>query len=178
MNPKKKEIRRFLLRNAMHDLVIVRNMRPKSFQILLDLLNRKLGYKGQLLALKMLRDEYIDWKKYEEEFQQIFGEHFKSIITLGSMAVLQQTGLQLRGGYETLHPWESIFKERVFKASKTTLDRLRGDILPKIQESMVKGYSHTHTTGKLEESFVDMTRSSLERVARTETHSVYNHSRI
>lgn len=71
-----------------------------------------------------------------------------------------------------------LFDDKIFRASETTMERLTGDIVPKIKNGIREGMSYDKTAAELRPEFKEMSDWQLKRISRTEVHSSYNESKL
>lgn len=140
-------------------------------------LNRKLNTIANKLVKRAIQDPTINPKRYDERITAMYNEHIKSVYALGEKEIINFPKVELTQSPISDLRLEKIINERTFKASETTMNRLTGDVLPKIEEGIKEGRAYSKTATELRTEFTDMTKSDLQRISRTETHSVYNEAK-
>jgi hypothetical protein len=161
-----------------NSLQIINNI-PVKLSQMESRLNIKLNNINKRIIQKAIDYKKIDLKKYAPEIEQVYKTHFENVVRLGMDEVsrLPDIRLSLTGTTPHQSRIDNIIEDRTFRASDYTMERLKGDVLPKIQEGIKEGQSYGQTAEQLKSEFVDMSNNQLMRISRTESHSVYNQSK-
>lgn len=113
----------------------------------------------------------------KSKLQSIFSEHFKSVFKIGEQEVNKGINVSLTQSAISPEKLDKLISSRSFEASTTTMDRVTGDVLGKLKESIGDGKSLANTTKEIIPETKDMAKWEVDRITRTETQRTYNQSK-
>jgi hypothetical protein len=126
---------------------------------------------GDILSEKEIEAKY--GKKIATAYQQ----SLRDIYLTGEQEIIKSPKITLTESPITEKKLNKLIRDRTFRASEFTLNNLKGDIFQKIAESIRLGLSQDKTREQIRTEFRPMAEYQLQRIARTESHSVYNQSK-
>ena len=166
----------FLLKNFTKDYLILKNRNPKLIQMQ-NRLNKRLNQISKKLVDRTMNDVTINPMRYDDRIKAAYKETLTQVYKAGEYEVIKNPQVELTTSVLRPDKLTNIIQERTFRASEYTMNRLTGDVLPRIKEGIREGQTLEKTTETLRNEFTDMTNTQLQRISRTETHSTYNQSK-
>lgn len=163
--------------NTINDLMILKD-RPTRINQMENRLNNKLNQIANNLVDKAINYPLLNPMRYEERVLAAYRQHLESVYRVGENEIIKNPQVELTSSPITPSKLQDIIENRTFRASEYTMNRLTGEVLPKIQEGIKEGKSLGKTADSLKTEFKDMTESQLTRISRTETQSTYNQSKF
>lgn len=165
-----------VLRSCFHDLVILRS-RNSQLVAMQNRLNNRLNRVANKLVKKVMDPEQYTYRGIDDTIKALYQSHMEQIATAGANSIINHPKIDLTSESFNWKRIEQIMEDRSFQASETTLNRLHGDVLQRIEEGIKEGRSLDKHDRELRKEFTDMTNNELRRISKTETHSVYQQSK-
>lgn len=166
----------FLLKDFTNDYFILKKTNPKLIQMQ-NRLDKRLNQISQRLVDRAVNDVTVNPMRYDDRIQSAYKEAFHTIYKIGENEIIKNPAVEFTQSIIRPDKLYTLVEDRTFRASEYTMNRLKGDVLPRIREGIKEGQTLEKTANSLKPEFVDMTQSQLQRISRTETHSVYNQSK-
>jgi hypothetical protein len=162
---------------ALRNLIILKNNTPAHIRLLENRVKRKLKLVTTKILDKTLEAEYFNSHMYDEVIRNISMDHTRNVVLFGERELLRLPELKMNESIINPFKLESIISDRATRLSDYTLNRVHGELLPKLHEGIRDGQSLPVTMDSLRSEFIDMRDHELMRITRTETHSAYNQSK-
>ena len=166
-----------LFLNTINDLSILKE-RPTRINQMENRLNNKLSSISERLINLAFNYPFVDPARYEDRLLAAYRQHLESVYRVGEKEIIRNPQVELTSSPINQTKLNNIIENRTFRASEYTMNRLTGEVLPKIQEGIREGKSLGKTTESLKTEFKDMTKGQLTKISRTETQSTYNQSKF
>lgn len=147
-------------------------------QLLEKRLNRKLSSIVTRITRNLLSNRVYNPRKYDTQIQEAYKEYIRAVLQLGEQEIIRTPKIELTESVIGINKLERIIESGSFKASESTLNHLHGTVLPRIREGIIQGNALNKTSKILKKEFRGMSRGGLMHIARTETQSVYNQSKM
>jgi len=163
--------------DTFNDLMILK-ARPARINQMENRLNNKLSSISERLINLAFNYPFVDPTRYEDRLLSAYRQHLESVYRVGENEIIRNPQVELTSSPINPTKLQDIIENRTFRASEYTMNRLTGEVLPKIQEGIKEGKSLGKTAESLKTEFKDMTDSQLTRISRTETQSLYNQSKF
>ena len=152
---------------------------PKKLIAMQNRLNKKLNRVGDKLINRVIADFTYDGKDLRPDITAAFVATVPATYIYGANTILNKVPhTNFEKNLIKEDKLQKIFDDRIFSASETTMNNLTGEVLPKIKEGITEGRAYNKTATELKPEFKNMTDWQMKRIARTETHSVYNQSKL
>ena len=136
-------------------------------------LNRRLNTIYNKMINELLKDEAYTGKALEGPVRSAYTTMVPSTWRATSIEVSRLPSIDISSSIKPPSKWAELVEDRAFKASDRTIERMNGDVLQKMKEHVTDGKSQQKTVKELRNELKDMKRFELERITRTETHSLY-----
>ena len=166
----------FLLKDFTKDYLILKNRNLKLTQMQ-NRLNNKLNKISEKMVDRAINDVSINPMRYNDRVIAAYKEALTTAYKVGEYEIIKNPKVEFTQSIIRPDKLRNLIDDRSFRASEYTMNRLNGDVLTKIKEGIREGQSLDKTTQTLRTEFTDMTQSQLQRISRTETHSVYQQSK-
>ena len=167
----------FLLKDFTKSYFILKALNPAYIQMQ-NRLNKRLSEISTKLVDRAIEDVYVNPTRYDTRIQAAYTEALKSVYRIGESEIIKHPQVELSRSVIPDLKLNRIIEDRTFKASEYTMNRLTGDVLPKIKEGIQTGAGYDKTAKELRTEFKNMTDNQLKRISRTETHQVYNEAKL
>lgn len=175
MNKREVLIRTYLY-EAANDLLILK-ARDKKLLLSEQRLQASLKKITDKIVEKAMNQVLYDPSEYSPKFIALYKAHLLEAFGIGEASILNNSKISLTEAIIPKIKLDKIVDNRSFNASQSTLDRLVGDVLPRIKEGVAEGNKLGTTADSLIPEFQNMANYETMRIARTETQSVYNQSK-
>jgi hypothetical protein len=161
---------------CLNDLAILKARNPQLLRMQ-NRLNSRLNRVANQLVNKVMDPETHTYRDVDDTVKALYEKHLGQVAQAGAQSIINHPEIDLTSSSFNWNRLESIMENRSFQASETTLNRLHGDVLTRIEEGIREGRSLDKHDQELKREFTDMTNNELRRISKTETHSVYQQSK-
>jgi hypothetical protein len=165
-----------ILKGCIDDLAILKARNPQLVAMQ-NRLNTRLNKVANKLVNQVMDPEQYTYRGIDDTVKALYSSHMEQIASAGAQSIINNPKIDLTTETFNWKRIESIMEDRTFQASETTLNRLHGDVLQRIEEGIREGRSLDKHDKELRKEFTDMTNNELRRISKTETHSVYQQSK-
>lgn len=162
----------FHLKHQLNHYIILKRV-PWQLVRMETRLNRRLNTIFNKMINNLLRDPLYTGRDVEEMVRGAYGSVIPSTYHQATLEISKLPGIDVSSAIKGPSSWGKLMEDRTFKASERTIDRMTGDVLGKMREHVTDGKSQDKTIKELSNELRDMKRYELQRITKTETHSIY-----
>ncbi len=166
----------FHLKNQCKTYLILKSV-PWQLVKMETRLNRRLNTIMNKMIKNLLKDPLYTAREIEAPIQSAYASMIPATSHAALLDVAKIPHIDISSAIQGPSRWGTLMEDRTFKASDRTINRMTGDVLEKMKEHVTDGKSQQKTVRELSGELKDMKKYELERITRTETHSIYMEAR-